>query len=387
MSEAAFRQVDLTNCDREPIHLLGKIQSFGFFVGVSREWIIVHASENCADFIGKDGASLLGLPLNAIFSEEAIHSIRGRLQALSGLDGVERIFRLPLQKGGAEFDVAVYGQMGATFIEAEPSTPRDTVEPIAAVRTMLARLQDTATVNSFYNDAARQVRALIGFDRVMVYRFGADGSGEVVAESVRAGLVKFLGLHYPASDIPAQARKLYERNWLRIIADIGSTPVPILSDAAHGKDPIDLSMSMLRSVSPIHIEYLGNMGVGASLSISIMRNGKLWGLFACHHMGPRHISYEKRSSAELFGQMFSLLLESRERQDDSEREARARSLQTDMLKNLTGREPSVQDIVRQIDPVCEVIEFDGVAMIHAGRDSRSLPLSAQTRQWSHHCHA
>ncbi len=179
------------------------------------------------------------------------------------------------------------------------------------------------------------MRALTGFDRVMVYRFDPDGSGEVIAESARSSLDPYLGLHYPASDIPKQARALYERNWLRIIADVDAAPVPVLpARDPHGR-LLDLSMSSLRTVSPIHLEYLRNMGVAASLSVSILRGGKLWGLFACHHTEPRHLSLERRTGAELFGQMFSLILESREREAETAYEASSRALHD----RLMGRWP------------------------------------------------
>ena len=140
----------------------------------------------------------------------------------------------------------------------------------------------------------------------MVYKFDADGNGEVVAEAARSGIGSFLHLHYPHTDIPAQARALYQRNLFRIIADVKSVPVPVLPTLNERGQRLDLSLSVLRAVSPIHIEYLGNMGVGASLSISIVIEGKLWGLFACHHYSARCPGLERRSLSELFGQMFSL---------------------------------------------------------------------------------
>jgi light-regulated signal transduction histidine kinase (bacteriophytochrome) len=179
--------------------------------------------------------------------------------------------------------------------------------------------------------------------------------------------VKFLGLHYPASDIPKQARILYERNWLRIIPDIGAAPVAILSEPSRTGEPVDLSMSVLRSVSPIHIEYLKNMDVGASLSVSIPRHGKLWGLFACHHMAPRHISFERRSASELFGQMFSLLLESREREDEAAHELRSREAQEKLVNRLAGADLTVASIAQQLDGFSQLIPFDGLAIAMDGQ--------------------
>jgi light-regulated signal transduction histidine kinase (bacteriophytochrome) len=359
--------VDLTNCDREPIHLLGNIQPFGFLLGVSREWIVIHASRNVDAFTGKTAEALLGRPLSEVFTEDAIHAIRSRMQVLSGVDAVERLFRVALTADGKPYDIAIHATPQAIFIEAEPSGAPEIIEPISLVRTMLARLQGKPDFESFCAEAARQLRGLIGFDRVMVYRFDQDDAGEVIAESARSDLVKFLGLHYPASDIPKQARILYTRNWLRIIPDIGAVPSPIVSDPAQSGEPVDLSMSMLRSVSPIHIEYLKNMNVGASFSVSILRNGKLWGLFACHHMTTRHVSYERRSASELFGQMFALLLENRQREEEAAQELRSREAQERLVNRLAGADPDIDMVARQLGDFDRIIPFDGVAIMMDGR--------------------
>lgn len=361
------QHVDLTNCDREPIHLLGTVQPFGFLLGISREWIVVHASENIEKFTGSKAADVLGKALTDVLPADVIHTIRGRLQMLNGPDAVERLFRCDLLGDGRNFDLALHVTPQATFIEAEPSGARETVDPVALVRSMLTRVQAAPNFEKFCNEGARQLRALIGFDRVMVYRFDADDAGEVVAESVKPGLVKFMGLHYPASDIPKQARILYTRNLLRIIPALEAQSSPILSDASQPAEPVDLSMSMLRSVSPIHIEYLRNMGVGASLSVSILRQGKLWGLFACHHMSPLHVSYERRSAAELFGQMFALLLESLERKEEAEADSHAQEAQTSLVNLLAGQAFSVQALAEKLSTFTQVLPFDGVAVVMEGQ--------------------
>src|SRR5262249_34878121 len=168
-------------------------------------------------------------------------------------------------------------------------------------------------------------------------------------EVAASGLESFLGLHYPASDIPRQARLLYQRNWLRIIADVNAKPIPLSSAATHNTTLLDLSMSVLRSVSPIHIEYLHNMGVAASMSVSILREDRLWGLFACHHYSPRHISFERRTAAELFGQMFSWILENREREADVAYETRAHHIQERMMEVAATHPHSSGAIIDFID--------------------------------------
>ena len=149
----------------------------------------------------------------------------------------------------------------------------------------------------------QQVRQLTGFDRVMAYRFRHDDSGDVVAEACNDAIEPYLGRRYPASDIPAQARRLYLINTLRLIADVGYTPVPVLG--REGDAPLDMSHGVLRSVSPIHIEYLQNMGVHASMSVSIVVNGRLWGMLACHHMAPRQVPYSIRMAADVLAQVLA----------------------------------------------------------------------------------
>ncbi len=360
-------EVDLTNCDREPIHILGSVQPFGFLLAVNSDWVVVHASTTTLRYLGVAPADLLGKPLTQVMSGHAIHNIRGRLQIMRGADAVERMFGQPLVDGGEDFDLALHYSGRLLIIEGEPSHPDTLIEAASAVRSMTTRIAARPTFEEFCHEAARQVRALTEFDRVMVYRFAHDGAGEVIAESVRPGIGSFLGQRYPAQDIPAQARALYERNWLRIIADINAEVSPIIPEVSPSGEPVDLSMSMLRAVSPVHIEYLRNMGVAASLSISILRDGKLWGLFACHHYAPKHISYERRTAAELFGQLFSLTLESREREIETRRMGEARNLHDRMLNALVKANAGVDSLSPYLDDLCRLVHCDGLALWLEGR--------------------
>jgi light-regulated signal transduction histidine kinase (bacteriophytochrome) len=227
---------------------------------------------------------------------------------------------------------------------------------------MTARLQQTGDQRTLYRVAAREMRALTGFDRVMVYRFEHDGSGEVVAESARTGLESYLGLHYPASDVPQQARILYQRNWLRIIPDVDATPSIIEPPVDRAGQTLDLSMSVLRSVSPIHIEYLQNMGVAASMSVSILCRGKLWGLFACHHYSPHHVPFSRRTAAELFGQMFSLHVENREREEASVYEMRAQKLHNQLITAMASEASKFESIISHLDDIADLLNCDGVGV-------------------------
>ncbi len=356
------QQVDLTNCDREPIHVPGSVQPFGFLLALLSDFSICMASANVADYLGTSHTEVFQRPLHEVFSESAVEAIRTRVDYLAGKDAVERMFGLQLQDGGKLFDIAIHFSGAYLVVEAEPSVIEPGLNSGELVRLMLGRIRKTATVQELAQESARQMKILTGFDRVMVYRFHPDGSGEVVAEVASGGLEPFLGLHYPASDIPRQARILYQRNWVRIIADINAKPALLNSAPSHSATLLDLSMSVLRSVSPIHIEYLQNMGVGASMSVSILRDGALWGLFACHHYSPRHISFERRTAAELFGQMFSWILENRERDADIGYESRAHQIQERMMEVAASHAHSSGAIADFVADYRKMIECDGIAV-------------------------
>jgi light-regulated signal transduction histidine kinase (bacteriophytochrome)/CheY-like chemotaxis protein len=365
VSDPDFK-VDLTNCDREPIHILGAIQPFGFLLAMSGDWLVARASANTAAFIGREPAAVIGRPLIEVFTPDAVHAIRNRLAMLRGDDSVERLLDRDLLGDGRKFDLALHFSHGQVVIEAEPAQD-DAGDSAGSVRGMMNRLEQAEGLETFFREGARQVRALTGFDRVMVYRFDQSGSGEVVGEAVRPGIGSFLGLHYPASDIPAQARLLYVRNLFRIIADVAATPVPIVPERDERGGPLDLSLSVLRSVSPIHIEYLMNMGVAASLSISIVIDGKLWGLFACHHYAARLPSLERRSMAELFGQMFAMKLESRERQISAEYAANGRLVADRLLASVAGDAALLDDPAWLGEMLEGAISADGVGVYINGR--------------------
>ncbi|MGJ5030689.1 HWE histidine kinase domain-containing protein [Bradyrhizobium sp. HKCCYLS2038] len=354
--------VNLTNCDREPIHVPGHVQPFGFLLALVSDFTICMASENAPDYLGADLASILNRPIAALLSEPAVAAIRVRVDYLSGPDAVERVFGIDLLGNGRLFDLAIHFSGAYLIVEAEPSMVEPGVNSGELVRLMLGRIRKTTGTIDLAQEAARQLKLLTGFDRVMVYRFHPDGSGEVIAETAGSGLEPFLGLHYPASDIPRQARQLYQRNWLRIIADINASPAPLTSTPTHNAGLLDLSMSVLRAVSPIHIEYLRNMGVAASMSVSILRDGKLWGLFACHHYSPLHLSFEKRTAAELFGQMYSWLLEARERETDVAYETRAHQIQERLIERAAAQAHSKRAILEFVADYRQMIECDGIAV-------------------------
>jgi light-regulated signal transduction histidine kinase (bacteriophytochrome)/CheY-like chemotaxis protein len=353
-------KIDLTNCDREPIHQLGTIQPIGFLIAVTADWLVARTSENIGEFLGHAPDEMAGHPLSEFIPVKAVHDMRNRVGLLRSADAIERLFACELVQG-VNFDIAIHISGSSIIIEAEPADETGG-DASSLIRSMVLRLDQTTDMTAFLREGARQVRALLGYDRVMVYRFDQDGSGEVVAEACRSGIGTFKGLHYPASDIPQQARLLYKRNLLRIITDVNATPVSIVPQLDEQDRPLDMSLSMLRFVSSIHIEYLKNMGVGASLSISIIVEGELWGLFACHHYAPMCPPFQRRSVSELFAQMFAMRLESRERREVVEYERRARDISDQLLGAVASDETLLKDPDWLADILTHAIPADGVGI-------------------------
>ena len=301
--DAASRGEALARCAEEPIAVPGAIQPHGALLAVTEPGLaVVVASANAADVLGTVPATLADV------------LAPGELQLLrAALDGdLADAEQLRVAPGGREADLVLSRSGGLLVTEWEPVAGAGQAGAAWHRRLprVLQRLSAPTTLEGLTGVLAGEVRALTGFDRVMVYRFDAEWNGEVVAEDRRADLEPFLGLHYPAGDIPAQARALYARNWLRLIPDARYTPVPLDPPQVPGTGaPLDLSGAMLRSVSPVHLEYLANMGVTASMSVSLIDRGQLWGLVACHsYSGPHRPSVADRTAAEFLGRTASLLL-------------------------------------------------------------------------------
>ncbi len=355
----AHAQVDLTSCDREPIHQIGGIQPVGFLIATSFDWLISRVSANATSFLGRSVQNLLGAPLHDVFVEQAVHSIRNQLTMLRGPDAVERLFAVMLQHDGALFDISVHISDTTIIVEAEPSQPLGELNAGSMVRSMMSRMKGQTNLA---REAVRLVQSLTGFDRVMVYKFDADDSGEVIAERARAGLEPFLGLRYPAEDIPRQARALLIRNPLRLLADVDAPPSQIIPQLDAMREPLDLSMSTLRAHSTMCIEYLKNMGVGGTMTVSLIRDGRLWGLISCHHMSARHVGFEQRTIVELFGQLLSFLIAEQERAELARYEARVCDLQQQLVTALLSDGAPEQKIADMAEHLRDLVPYDGLAV-------------------------
>ena len=355
----AHAQVDLTSCDREPIHQIGAIQPVGFLIAISFDWLISRISANATDFLGGSVQTLLGTPLRDVFVTEAVHAIRNRLTMLRDADAVERIFAMQFQNGGGLFDASIHISGATIIIEAEPSQSPGDLNAGAMVRSMMSRMQGQTNLA---REAVRLVQSVTGFDRVMIYWFHPDDSGEVIAERTRVGLEPFLGLRYPAEDIPRQARALLIRNPVRLLADVEALPSLLVPQLDAMREPLDLSMSTLRAHSTMCIEYLVNMGVGATMTVSLVRDGRLWGLISCHHMSARHVGFELRTTVELFGQLLSFLLAEQERGELASSEARMGDVQHRVDAAFRSKGALDQKIADIAEKLRDVVSYDGFAV-------------------------
>ncbi len=300
------------------------------------------------------------MPIAEILLPEALHALRGRLQLLGAPDAVERLFGLKLTNSGRLHDVAIHLSARTIIIEIERHEASKVMDYVGYVRPMIERIKRAETVEALCEVAARQLKALVGFDRIMVYRFAEDGAGEVIAESLTGDMEPFLGLRYPASDIPKQARAMYKRNLLRIISDVSDKGVVVSPTLGADGAPLDLTLSTTRAVSPIHLEYLKNMGVQASMSISILRRGKLWGLFACHHNTPRRLSFDVRTAAELFAQLFAFILDQKASDIVREETLQARILHDRIMVQLAEGGSINENLEHLSNSIKSVVPFDGV---------------------------
>jgi light-regulated signal transduction histidine kinase (bacteriophytochrome) len=376
-----LRSDTLTECDREAIHHIGAIQSFGGLIAADAQECTAHVSANLAAMLGLAALPETGTPLARVIAQPALEVIRGALAALQLNDMPERRFGLELAGDGRLFDCAVHRSCGLSVIEFEPHARDEFADHVSMIVPVIAQLEAATNVAALCDSAARLVRQMTGYDRVMIYRFHPDESGEVIAEDRDASLDPFKGLRYPAADIPQQARELFRRNRFRIIADMQAEAVPIIPVLGRDETPLDLSMSMLRSHSKMHLSYMRNMGVGASLAIAVVRHDRLWGMISCHHREARLPPYSLRTVAELLSQTFSLMLDRiLVAQADALRE-RARQLNDRLLLRLAGG-VSLADSLPMIEELLSnTIQHDGISLFAEGeyRASGEAPTEDEFR--------
>lgn len=312
----AFEQL-LANCADEPIHSPGAIQPHGVLLTLSEpELRIQQVSANLDTLLGQDAAHVLGQPLEHLLGDAHGQRIRDVLQLPRLCDAPP----LYLDLSGAHFEGLLHRHQGVLMLELEIQLehlqPQHLKQQTENLGRLLRRLQTAKTLNELYAISVSEIQAMTGYDRVLIYRFEEEGHGQVIAEATRPSMEVFNGLFFPASDIPQQARELYRSNWLRIIPNADYQPVPLLPTLRPDtRQPLDLSFATLRSVSPIHCQYMKNMGVLSSMSISLLKGDQLWGLISCGNRQPLLVPHELRIACQTIGQVLSLQISAMEALD------------------------------------------------------------------------
>ncbi len=351
----------LTTCSSEPIHIPGAIQPFGVLLAFSRaSGKCTQASANCGDLLPVSAEQALGRSLGELFGDAA-----RALEHAAALEDPASGSPLSLDSSGRRLEAQLHRHDGTLIVELEPSP--EGADPSRHFRRLQGALTEMRAVDSpaaLFDFVARFVADFTGYERAMVYRFDDDWHGEVVGECLLADVDSYMGLHFPASDIPEQARALYAKNWLRIIPDAGYTPVPLVPelDPESGR-PLDLGKAALRSVSPVHLEYLRNMDVGASMSISLIVEGKLWGLVACHHRTPRPLAPGIRAACELFGQIASAQIESLTRVRRESRRIEAARIQTGFFDSIAREATFAEALTKYTPALLRFMQAAGAAVV------------------------
>ncbi|MEM5339938.1 ATP-binding protein [Paraburkholderia azotifigens] len=366
----------MVDCAREPIHIPGRIQPHGFLFCVTDDGIVMQASANVALLAQKPLDEVLGKPLSEVLGGAAAPAI----SALASLDteGVPLyVGSIDDPRGAAQHEarpsplaIVVHRYQRVGFVELEPA--RGTTDVFSSmyplVRTFINRLQEVQSVADLAALAAQEVQRITGYGRTLVYDFDEEGNGHVIAEALDEGYPSYMDQRFPGSDIPPQARALYVRNRIRLIADASYTPaplVPALNPVTHA--PTDLTYASLRSVSPVHVQYMKNMGTWSSMSMSIVVRGKLWGLISCHHASARVPPFEVRTACEHIAQVLSLQVEAKEDHAEAEHRLELRLRQSRLLATMANTDHFIDALANDPRELLALTNSTSAAIVFDGR--------------------
>jgi light-regulated signal transduction histidine kinase (bacteriophytochrome) len=357
--------LDLSTCDQEPIRTPGSIQPHGFLLTLAPDLAVLQASANLGDWTGVAAADAIGRPLADVIGAMPAQRIGAELATDPG----PRPYYVGTitTAGGRHFDVLAHrwdGVVIAEFEAVDRAEAADFRHLYPLIGDFLLKVNDAGGIEALAGLACQHVRAVTGFGRVLVYRFDADGHGHVMAEARDPRYRSYLGQHFPASDIPAQARDLYALSRIRLIQDATYTPAPLVPalNPVTGR-PNDLSFAALRSVSPVHLQYMRNMNTLASMSVSLMVKGRLWGLISCHNEGPMPVTFEKRTACEQLGQILALCIESREDAADLQFRLEVRRTMVAMLAGLTQGSDFVENLTNVFPDLLRFARASGAALM------------------------
>ena len=352
-------------CEDEPIRVPGAVQQHGFLLVTDGEFqSVLIASENTDRFLMLPFRLILGAPLETLLGRELLAALRGiRHNPDAERDGLVTFlgsFRLQ----GEFFSVTTHSSGQDRVLEFELQDQLVGPEMMNGVITnFVGTLSRLKTEAELCDALVRQIADLTGFDRVLLYSFDGEGHGTVLSEVNNGKLPTYLGLHFPASDIPRQARDLYVLNTVRIIPNVNYDPSPLKGSPGQEVRHFDLSLSLLRSVSPTHLEYMRNMGTQASMSVSLVTDGRLWGLVSGHHAEPRLVPYLIRSACDMLTKMASTQLSSFHTASRLQQMVRFHAVQRNILTELAAGQNSMEELAGQLPQVLEITNAAGVALV------------------------
>jgi chemotaxis family two-component system sensor kinase Cph1 len=363
--------IDLSNCDREPIHIPGKVQEHGVLIAIDKEFNIAYCSENITNLFPFASTTLLGQSVGLLSGflvtgvDNFIESLLIIAQAGKNFEPVNP-YPVVINSIAHYMILSTAGEFYLAEFERASSDLESDLQQVTG--SSLSMMLGDARLGSLLNKTAEQIRKIIHYDRVMVYKFHEDGHGEVVAEAKNDHLEPLLGLHYPASDIPKQARELYKLNLTRLIADVDAQPSAVLT---YDDRALDLTNSSLRAVSPIHIQYLKNMGVASSFSVSLIHNTELWGLVACHNYTPRFINFKQRDAARLIGQVLSSALSFRQQEQDQQVSNKLKYAVDDLTRHLLRYTSIEEALFHHETTLLDAVDCTGAVLIYENRFFRA----------------
>jgi chemotaxis family two-component system sensor kinase Cph1 len=348
----------LAECVLEPIRFPAAIQPHGAFIAVDAQtFVITHVSDNTRAQIGADPVALLGRPLSDLLDSVTLEGINAVLSAASDANNPSTA-----EINGRTFDVISHHVGPAIFVELEPRLGAD-LPAIMSTRDVMRRMATADTITGLWSDAVDGVRKITGYDRVMVYHFYPDGHGQVVGEARAEEMEPYLGLHYPASDIPEQARQLYLTKRSRLIGNSGIPSAALLSDAnSVSAADLDLSVAELRAVSPHHLEFMRNMGQVSTFSLSLIRNGVLVGMITCAHRTERHLSYFLRDGLELLANQLALQLGAMMEIEGLIQRDGTRQIRSTLVSQLVGNDDIASGLIDGHVTLLDFIPADGAAI-------------------------
>ncbi|MBH8563131.1 GAF domain-containing protein [Nostoc sp. CENA67] len=361
--------INVTSLKEAPIHLFKQIQPHGVLLVLEEpELKILQISNNTWNIFGIKPENLLQTKLEELLDPFQVETIKAALFE-GNLEYINPTKIWVRKKGDdyAVFDAVFHrNSEGILILELEPAFSRENIPFLSfyhLAKASINQLEKTSNIREFCQIIVQEVRKVTGFDRVMLYKFDDDGHGSVIAEEKLESMEPYLGLHYPESDIPKPARKLFASNSIRLIPDSYAEPVQIVPAINPVSDrPVDLTNSILRSAAYCHMEYLHNMGVGASLTISLIKDQKLWGLIACHHQEPKYVSYELRKACEFLGRVIFAEISAREETEDYDYRMSLTHIQSLLVEYMSQEENFIDGLVKHQPNLLNLTSAQGAAV-------------------------